>query len=102
MCQYIDYANKLSHYEGISACDLKVISVGGYFLSLFLQLTYYSIEKKSRFLEKTIFLASKKFSVSKHVPRIILSIKLDHRFNCSAEQILLFALRKLFLGFYVT
>lgn len=98
MCQYIDYANKLSHYEGISACDLKVISVGGYFLSLFLQLTYYSIEKKSRFLEKT----SKKFSVSKHVPRIILSIKLDHRFNCSAEQILLFAFRKLFLGFYVT
>lgn len=78
-CQFTDYANKFSHHQGICDCDLKAISIGSHVVSLFLQLMHYSIEKNSHFLEKTTFLASKKFSVSEHVPHMILLIKLDHR-----------------------
>lgn len=54
---------------------------------LFHRKTYY-------FLEKTVFLTSRKFSVSEHVPHMLLLIRLDHRLNNSAKQIQLFAFRK--------
>lgn len=97
MCQFIDYAKKLSHHQGICACDLKVISVGGCFVSLFLRSMYYSIEKLP-FSGKDYIFGKKKFSVSEHVPHMLLLIKLDHRFNYSAKQIQIFAF--MFLGFF--
>lgn len=69
---FIDYATTLSHHQGRCACDLKVISLGGCLVSLFLQLMYCSIGRKpQQFLEETIFLTSKMFFVSRLVPHMI-------------------------------